>query len=399
MSAVQTVDFSQPTKFSAELRRRIVRAIGPACEAIALRLTSELRTPVELTIADSQQLSWSAARAQLPAGALAAALQATVPGRAESGQMLLGIEPALILRALECLLGGVAATAPEERRFSEIDWALTRRLIEDLTNQLAAAWRDLGQVELVLAEIDVEGDGGVATPHAEPTFTVSFDSSIEGLSSGLTLLIPWSTVSPFAEEIVGGSRHREAADPRQRNAVRRGLAKAGVLLRAEVGAVQMPVEQMLALGPGSLLALECLAEEGMTLFAESVAIGRVEPGLRSRRRAVKLIGTIEPGGAQAPRAASAATTASAQPGMGAEGAEALRSLGRMTGVPVRVWAELGRATLPLGSTLELPPGTVLELDRDSEDPVDVYVGGKRFAHGTLQVTDEGVWAVRLDTLL
>ncbi|HTZ85460.1 MAG TPA: FliM/FliN family flagellar motor switch protein [Solirubrobacteraceae bacterium] len=383
MSSVQTLDFSQPTKFSAELRRRIVRAIAPVCEAIALRMTSELRAPVELAIADSQQLSWSAARAQLPANALAASLQATASGRGDGGQMLLSIEPPLIFRALECLLGGVASGAGAERRFSEIDWALTRRLLEELTAQFNAAWRDLGQLELSLTEIDVEGDGGVAAAHSEPTFAVSFDGSIEGLHSNLSLLIPWSTVAPFAEEIVGGSQHREDADPRQRHAVRRGLAKANVLLRAEVGAVQMPVEQMLALAPGSLLALERRAEEGMTLFAESVPLGRVEPGLRSQRRAVRLSTAIEPADAQTPRAPSPNATIRA---------------GRMTGVPVRVWAELGRTTLPLGSTLDLPPGTVLELDQDAEDPVEVYVGGKCFAHGALQVTDEGVWAVRLDSL-
>lgn len=390
--AVQTVDFSQPTKFSAELRRRIARAVGPVCEAIALRLTSELRAPVELTIADAQQLSWSAAKAQLPANALAASLQASVVDRGEVGQMLLGIEPPLILRALECLLGGVASTAPDERRLSEIDWALTRRLVDGVTTQLGAAWRDLGSIELTLAEIDVEGDAGVAAPHAEPTLALSFDGSIDGLHSSMTLLIPWSTVAPVAEEIVGASHHREDADPQQRDAVRRGLARAHVLLRAEIGAVQMPVERMLALGPGSLLTLERRAEDGMTLYAERVPLGRVSPGLRAQRRAVRLLDAIEPGDAKALHAAG-------------PGAPAPRSddgehgLGRMRGVPVRVWAELGRATLPLGSTLELPPGTVLELDQDADAPIELFVGGKRFAHGTLQVTDEGIWAVHVDSLL
>jgi hypothetical protein len=62
---VRTVDFSQPTKFTVELRRRIVRVLGPFCEAFAIRLSSELRAPVELAVADSSQLTWSAAKAQL----------------------------------------------------------------------------------------------------------------------------------------------------------------------------------------------------------------------------------------------------------------------------------------------------------------------------------------------
>lgn len=394
MSSVQTVDFSQPTKFSPELRRRIVRALGPACEAIAIRLASELRAPVELAIADSQQLSWSAAKAQLPANALAAALGVTRPPVEGDWQMLLSVEPPLVLRALECLLGGTAANAPDERRLSEIDWALTQRLLEGVTAQLGAAWRDLGGLELKLCEIDVEGDGGVVAPHEEPTFALTFDGSIDGLRSSMTLLIPWSTVAPVAEEIVGSARRRSDADPQQGRAVEHGLARAHVLLRAEIGAVQMPVERMLALGAGSLLLLDERAEDGMTLFAERVPLGRVSPGLRGQRRAVRLLTPIEPTHAPAMRAATAAGSA-----RGDAARESAAGVGRMTGVPVRVWAELGRTTLPLGSALELPPGTVLELDHDADAPIDVFVGGKCFARGALQVTDEGIWAVLLDTLL
>lgn len=64
-------------------------------------------------------------------------------------------------------------------------------------------------------------------------------------------------------------------------------------------------------------------------------------------------------------------------------------------IRVRVWAELGRTHVPLGQAPDLPVGTVLELDRKAEDPVDLYVNGLRFASGTLVLTDEGEWALRL----
>ncbi len=75
------------------------------------------------------------------------------------------------------------------------------------------------------------------------------------------------------------------------------------------------------------------------------------------------------------------------------------SLARMMGVPVRVWAELGRATMPLGHALELPPGSVVELDQGAESPIELFVNGMRFAHGTLQVGGEGEWAVQVDALV
>jgi flagellar motor switch protein FliN len=67
-------------------------------------------------------------------------------------------------------------------------------------------------------------------------------------------------------------------------------------------------------------------------------------------------------------------------------------------ISLRVWAELGRARMPLGSALGLPVGAVLDLDRTADAPVDLYVNGMRFARGQLIVTEEGEWAVSLDGL-
>ncbi|HEY4280310.1 MAG TPA: FliM/FliN family flagellar motor switch protein [Conexibacter sp.] len=64
-------------------------------------------------------------------------------------------------------------------------------------------------------------------------------------------------------------------------------------------------------------------------------------------------------------------------------------------IRVRVWAELGRARMPLGDAPEMPAGAVLELDRKADEPVDLYVNGLRFASGALVLTDDGEWALRL----
>ena len=67
----------------------------------------------------------------------------------------------------------------------------------------------------------------------------------------------------------------------------------------------------------------------------------------------------------------------------------------LRGVPLRVCAEIGRARMPLASAVALPPGGVVELDRGAEEPVDLYVNGRRFATGRL-VLVEDEWAVRVE---
>lgn len=68
-------------------------------------------------------------------------------------------------------------------------------------------------------------------------------------------------------------------------------------------------------------------------------------------------------------------------------------------IVVRVGAELGRATLPLSKAVGLAPGSVIELDRAADDPIDLYVNGRRFATGQLLLVDQTDWAIRIDHVL
>lgn len=93
----------------------------------------------------------------------------------------------------------------------------------------------------------------------------------------------------------------------------------------------------------------------------------------------------------------AATSARGGAGDDDAGAGEQRSLDEaLRDVRVRVWAELGRTRVSLGEAPRLPAGAVLELDRKADDPVDLYVNGRRFGSGRLVLTDEGEWALRLE---
>jgi flagellar motor switch protein FliN len=70
----------------------------------------------------------------------------------------------------------------------------------------------------------------------------------------------------------------------------------------------------------------------------------------------------------------------------------------LAGIPVRVWAELGRAQMPSAQIVGLPSGAVVELDRQADDAIDIFVNGMRFASGRLIVVDGSDWAVRIETI-
>lgn len=68
-------------------------------------------------------------------------------------------------------------------------------------------------------------------------------------------------------------------------------------------------------------------------------------------------------------------------------------------IPVRVWAELGRVRLDVAQAIGLGPGEVVELDRLADDPVDLFVNGRRFGSGRLILIDGSDWGVRVESVL
>ena len=72
-------------------------------------------------------------------------------------------------------------------------------------------------------------------------------------------------------------------------------------------------------------------------------------------------------------------------------AESLLSL------PLRVWVELGRARLPASTVVGMTEGAIVDLDREPDEPADLFVNGRHLGTGRLILVD-GEWALRIETL-
>ena len=74
------------------------------------------------------------------------------------------------------------------------------------------------------------------------------------------------------------------------------------------------------------------------------------------------------------------------------------SLGFVMDVPVELCVEIGRRVMRLGELLKLGPGSVLELDKLSGEPLDIYANRKLVARGEAVVIGER-YGVRLSEVL
>jgi flagellar motor switch protein FliM len=388
------LDFSRPTKFTTDVRRRLAAELGSFADALSADLSAQLKTEVTISVEGMTQDTWAAARSRLATDAIAVGITDGSPQRA----LLLSVELPWLLQALECLLGGKAAQAPAERHLTEIDWELAKDVIDNVVGGLSSVWTELQGPALVRGQLDLEGDAGVTAQASEPTLAVLLQSTIDGVPSSLSVLMPWLAVEPIAEQVRSGPGAQGAPGDGAGEGLRNGLAGAQVLLRAEVGTVQMPIERMLGIAPGGLVELSERAADGVVLYAEEVSVGRGKPGRSGTRKALKLESRDE----QPTRAATYAKLGRAELERARAHAEAIagrEAPGILRNIFVRVWAELGRTHMSLGGALELTTGAVVELDQAAEEPVELFANGVCFARGALVVTAEGAWGVHVEQLV
>ena len=82
----------------------------------------------------------------------------------------------------------------------------------------------------------------------------------------------------------------------------------------------------------------------------------------------------------------------------APGENLKNNLDLLMGVTVPLTVELGRSTMKIEDFLQLSPGSVIELDKDAADPVDLTVNGKLIARGEIVVVDDS-FGIRVNEIL
>jgi flagellar motor switch protein FliM len=284
---MRAIDFTRPTKFTSEQERRLKRSLEAFCRTASTRLSAELRMPLELEVINSTQLTWSNAHGSVVSNSITAIVDAQPIGT----RLMLAFEPALVLGAIELLLGGSDPTEVRERRMTDIDFALARHFSERMCAQLSLIWADIAELELHVSGLETHLETAQMVSVSEPTLTFTLEARLAGTSTTVALLLPWSAIAAVADRFAAGDEAPDrGADEIER--VRRAVGGVGVTVRAEVASVELPIEQVLALQPGDVLPLAAPAEGGITLYADKVPVHRAKPGRSGSRRAVQIVDRV-----------------------------------------------------------------------------------------------------------
>jgi flagellar motor switch protein FliM len=287
---VRELDFSRPMKLNPVEQRRFESAHVGFCRDLSVRLSSELREPIELEVQNLSQLTWTAAVREVPQPSILAILS-TLPLETS---ILIAVEEPVLLGMIERLLGGGVLETPKSRTLTEIDMALARRIFGTLIEALSAAWSELLGLRLSLVDVAPQHSSVDLVPPSEPTVALTIQARDGGETpSTISLLVPYSSIAPVAARLSGMSPALEGAIDHggdTSDAMRTAIGAVDVELRAEVGSIELTMNEILALGEGDLIRLGPVGEEA--LYGGDERLHRARPGLSGNRRAAQIIERI-----------------------------------------------------------------------------------------------------------
>jgi flagellar motor switch protein FliM len=281
---VREVDFRRPSKFPRDQTRLLERAHETFCRSISSSLSARLRTGLELTVTGSDQLPYGTAMSELPDEAFVAVIDVEPIGT----QIALLCELPLIIRIVDRMLGGTGKPRTHEPvALSDVEEAIARRAVGSLVESLSALWSELVDVELSLASSGTTPVTVQLVAPSEPTLLLRMEARIDGLEAPLTLCLPHRSLEPVLHRLAR-EQDRDADDGAAAAAVEAAVHGVEVDLRAEIGAVELSVEEILALSVGDVVPLRRSAAGGVVLHAGDVPAFVARPGRNGNVRAVQV---------------------------------------------------------------------------------------------------------------
>jgi flagellar motor switch protein FliM len=191
------------------------------------------------------------------------------------------------------LLGGSGHAIGKEApatSLTAVEAAVARRAVSSLVESLSSTWMDLAQVSLSMAGTSTNPTQVQLVPSSEPTLILNVSATLDGVVSVMTLLLPHRSVEPIQHHFENGAMFGPPsdADARNRDLMRDAVGAVDVEVRAEAGAVKIPLADVLALKAGDTLRLRRPVERGVTLCVGDVEAYDATPGRNGNMRAAQV---------------------------------------------------------------------------------------------------------------
>ena len=286
---VRELDFRRPSKFTRDQIRQLERTHETFCRSVSSRLSAELRQEFSLTVLGSDQLPYSVAMVEeSPRDALVAVLEVAPLGTRIALVCDMGMTHAFVNR----LLGGNVPRTTNPATLTDVELSVVGCAFKTIVETMSVAWKEMAGLELRLLALESSPTSVELVPPSEPTLLLNLAATLGDRSAVFTVVMPHPSLAHILPSLDRSAFRQDEADPEAPQTMRRAMGGVDVVLRAEVGAISIPVGEVLALVPGDVVRLGTPAGRGAVLCVDDVELCTVSPGRNGAVRAVQVTSSV-----------------------------------------------------------------------------------------------------------
>lgn len=281
-------DFRQPQKFSRE-HVRVLQLVG---ETFSRRLSTALSTTVravsQVSVVRVAQVTYQEFLDGLakPAHLVLLALNPL------AGTSLLHFPVPVIMTAIDRLLGGPGSPNPPVRPLSEIELALSRRVVERMLRELAYAFESITPIRPEIVHQESNPQFAQIASAGDLVLLMDFAMKIGGEGGTATLCIPFTSLQQFLDEpaVTMARLVPAAADPRGiETALANQVADALVEVSVSFNPTTLLSSEVRDLRPGDVVSLRHRAEDPLHVAVAGRDRFTARAGSRGRRLACLIL--------------------------------------------------------------------------------------------------------------
>lgn len=293
---IKEYDFKHPDKFSKDQLRTIQLIYESFARLASATLSAQLRTMVHTRVISVDQMTYGEFMQSVPNPSTLAIIDLDPL----KGEGLMIIDQNVSFGIIERLLGGKGREINLTRELSDIERTLMEGIIERILNNFKDAWMPTIEIRPRISNIECNPQFTQIIPPGDMIVLTVMDIGIGEMEGKLSFGLPGVSIEPFAAKL--SSQHRYATssggtslDEKSIQKVKKGLEKVTIPVVAELGIVNISLNDVMQLQIGDVVKLQIGINDDLILRVGGKAKYTCRPGVIGSKIGVQITKVIEEG--------------------------------------------------------------------------------------------------------
>ena len=284
---VRLFDFRRPSKFSKD-QLKTINIIHDNFSRLGTNfLTAYLRTLVQINVI---------AIDALPYGDFSNSLtnpdvMAIIDFSPLTGSIIFELSPSVSFCFIDRILGGRGGNLPEQREFTEIEYALMERTISQLLNVYRTSWENVISINPRLEKIETNPQFAQIVSPNEMIALITFSMRVADVEGMMNIAIPYMVVEPIISKLTTEfwySLAEKGPIPNAKEMLEKKLQSTYVPVRGVLGRTRITVSELLEMQPGDVLTLDRGVDEEVDVMVGELLKFKARPGVKKKKSALRV---------------------------------------------------------------------------------------------------------------